>query len=138
MKKIEALVPAFKANEARQALEPYKLRRLTLIEARGGGSDQTRPHEYRGVQYAQDAYQMKLELIVDDDEAEAIADTIVSALKTGALCDGEVWVLPMDKVLSVRVGKQNACEPLEQPTRAPRKVSLKSLFPSFRSGRAPT
>ena len=134
MKKIEALVPAFKADEVRQALTPYKLRRLTLIETRGGGSEQTQVQEYRGVQYAQDALQMKLELIVDEDEADAIADAIVAALRTGALCDGEVWVLPMDKVLSVRVGKQSAPAPLAQPAAAPRKVSLKSLFSSFRSG----
>ncbi len=133
MKKIEALVPAFKADEVRQALTPYKLRRLTLIEARGGG-DQTQVQEYRGVRYAQDAFQMKLELIVDEDEAEAVADAIVAALRTGALCDGEVWVLPMDKVLSVRVGKQNAPAPMPQPVASPRKVSLKSLFSSFRSG----
>jgi nitrogen regulatory protein P-II 1 len=137
MKKIEALVPAFKADEVRQALEPYKLRRLTLVEARGGGSDQTETREYRGVQYAQDAYEIKLELIVDDDEAEAVADAIVAALRTGALCDGEVWVLPMEKVFRVRVGKQISRAAQAEPA-ARRKVSLKSLGMRFRNCRIPT
>ncbi len=137
MKKIEALVPAFKADEVRQALAPYKLRCLTLIEARGGGSDQTQVQEYRGAQYAQDAFQIKLELIVDDDQAETIADTIVSALKTGALCDGEVSVLPMEAVLRVRVGKQRALAPVAQPTRSPN-ISLKSLWMRFLTSRTPT
>src|SRR5262249_32668402 len=137
MKKIEALVPPFKAEEVRQALEPYRLRRITILEAHGGGSEQKATQEYRGVRYAQDAYEIKFETIVDDDEADAVADAIVAALRIGALSDGEVAVLPMDKVLRVRVGKQVSRAPLRQPA-APTKVSLKSLWMRFRNSHIPT
>jgi nitrogen regulatory protein PII len=34
-----------------------------------------------------------------------VTDSIVSALRTGDLCDGEVVILPMEEVVHVRVGR---------------------------------
>jgi nitrogen regulatory protein P-II 1 len=136
MKKIEALMPPFKFEEVRQMLKPYGLRRMTILETRGGG-DQTGTQEYRGVRYTQDTHQIKLEMVVDDDESDAIADTIVTTLRTGALCNGEVAVLPMEKVLRVRVGRHLSPSPLPQRV-SHTKVSLKSLWMRVRSSHIPT
>jgi nitrogen regulatory protein PII len=62
-------------------------------------------NQYRGTQYIEDIPEVKVEFIAEDDEAEQIASTIVTTLRTGALCDGEITILPMEKIVCVRVGK---------------------------------
>ena len=47
---------------------------------------------------------MKIEILVDDDEAEPLAEMIVTALRTGDLCDGEVLIVPVERVFRSRVG----------------------------------
>ena len=41
--------------------------------------------------------EIKIEIIVDDDEAKRLAGIIVSILRTGDLCDGEVIILPIEE-----------------------------------------
>ena len=44
-------------------------------------------------------------MVVEDDEADRIAQTLVTTLRSGELCDGEVAIMPVERLIRVRVGK---------------------------------
>ena len=95
----------FKFDEVKEALEREKIQRVTIFEVKGAGSQQGSIKYYRGAQYVEDSLEIKIEIIVDDDEAKRLAGIIVSILRTGDLCDGEVIILPIEELLRVRVGQ---------------------------------
>jgi nitrogen regulatory protein P-II 1 len=105
MKKIEAVIKPFKFDEVKEVLERENIQRVTIFEVKGAGSQQGRIKHYRGAQYVEDSHEIKIEIIVDDDEAKRLAGIIVSILRTGDLCDGEVIILPVEELLRVRVGQ---------------------------------
>ena len=108
MKKIEAIIKPFKFDEVREALEREKSQRLTIFEVKGAGGQQGTIKHYRGAQYVEHSHEIKIEIIVDDDEATRLAGIIVDILRTGDLCDGEVIILPIEELLRVRVGQRSS------------------------------
>jgi nitrogen regulatory protein PII len=105
MKQIQVIVRAFKLDAVRTALENAKILRMTLIDVRRGGKEVSRQKQYRGRDYTEDVEEIKLEVVAEDDEVESVADAIMNTLRAGQLCDGEVAILPMERVFRVRVGK---------------------------------
>ena len=105
MKKIEAVVKPFKFDAIIEALKNENIQRITVFEVKGAGSRQGRVKHYRGAQYVEDSPEIKIEIIVDDDEATRLAGMIVDILRSGDLCDGEVIIVPIEELLRVRVGQ---------------------------------
>ena len=110
MKKIEAVVKPFKFDAIIEALKNENIQRITVFEVKGAGSRQGRVKHYRGAQYVEDSPEIKIEIIVDDDEATRLAGMIVDILRSGDLCDGEVIILPIEELLRVRVGQRSSAE----------------------------
>lgn len=107
MKKIEAVIKPFKLDEVKEALEREKIRRINVFEVKGAGSQQGKIKIYRGVQYIEDAPEVKVEITVEDDDLERVANAIVTALRTGDLSDGEVVILPIERVIRLRTGARS-------------------------------
>jgi nitrogen regulatory protein PII len=105
MKKIEAVIQDFKVERVRETLANEKIPCITIFEVKGAGSDQGKLKAYRGAQCIEDSVDVKIEIVVDDDEAERIALLIVNALRTGDLGDGEVTVVPIEQIFRLRVGQ---------------------------------
>jgi len=108
MKKIEAVVKPVKFDAIIEALKNENIQRITVFEVKGAGSRQGRVKHYRGAQYVEDSPEIKIEIIVDDDEATRLAGMIVDILRSGDLCDGEVIILPIEELLRVRVGQRSS------------------------------
>ena len=108
MKKIEAVIKPFKFEEIIEALKNENIQRITVFEVKGAGSQQGQIKHYRGAQYVEDSHEIKIDIIVDDDEATRLAGIIVDILRTGDLCDGEVIILPIEELLRVRVGQHSS------------------------------
>ena len=104
MKKIEAIIEPFKLDEVREILAKAKIPRVTIFEVKGAGCQQGKPKHYRGAHYIEDSIDVKIEILLDDDEAERLAERIVTALHTGELSDGEVTIVPVERVFRTRVG----------------------------------
>ena len=137
MKKIEAVIKPFKFDEVKEVLERENIQRVTIFEVKGAGSQQGSIKYYRGAQYVEDSLEIKIEIIVDDDEAKRLAGIIVSILRTGDLCDGEVITLPIEELLRVRVGQGSYvgsnCQDSIGPTYLMRnKVTLRSRLSNLR------
>src|SRR4029077_2488746 len=105
MKKIEAVIQDFKVDRVRETLANEKIPRITIFAVKGAGSDQGKLKAYRGAQYIEDSVDVKIEIVVDDDEAERIALLIVNALRSGDLGDGEVTIVPIEQIFRLRVGQ---------------------------------
>lgn len=106
MKKIEAVIQSFKLDEVREILVKARLPRINIFEVRGAGSQQGRLKQYRGTEYVEDSVEVKVEMVVDDDEAEPIAEMIVDALRTGELSDAEVMISPVEQSIRLRAGRR--------------------------------
>ena len=48
---------------------------------------------------------MKLETVVDDEDADSVVDTIVKAAATGKIGDGKVFVSSVEEAVRIRTGE---------------------------------
>ena len=64
----------------------------------------TRPHR-GGSEFSVDFVpKVRIEVLVRDDQVEAVVRTIVATARTGHIGDGTLWVIPIDAVTRVRTG----------------------------------
>jgi len=49
---------------------------------------------------------VRIEVVVEDDDADSVVDVIVKSAQTGRIGDGKVWVAPVDSVVRVRTGER--------------------------------
>ncbi|HEY3410725.1 MAG TPA: P-II family nitrogen regulator, partial [Propionicimonas sp.] len=75
----------------------------------GYGRQRGHVEVYRGEEYTIDFItKVRLEVLVEDEEAEALTGVIVQAARTGQVGDGKVWIIPVDTVVRVRTGESGA------------------------------
>lgn len=103
MKKIEAIIKPFKLEETKDALHEEGVEGMTVTEVKGFGRQKGHTEIYRGSEYTVDFLpKIKLEIVVPDDKAEAVALTIVRAAKTGKIGDGKVFITPVEQAVRIR------------------------------------
>ena len=109
MKLVTAIVKPFKLDDVKAALETLGVLGLTVSEVRGYGRQKGHTEVYRGAEYTVDLVpKVRLEILVDDLDAEKVVDTVVEAARTGKIGDGKVWVTSVDSVVRVRTGERGA------------------------------
>src|SRR3989475_1680340 len=107
MKKIEAIVKPFKLDEVREALSEVGVTGLTVTEVKGFGRQKGHTELYRDAEYVVDFLpKVKIELLVGDDEVDAVAAIIEKAAKTGRIGDGKIFVSSVDDVVRIRTGER--------------------------------
>ncbi|MFF3381128.1 P-II family nitrogen regulator [Streptomyces sp. NPDC002680] len=107
MKLITAIVKPYRLDEVKTALQELGVHGLTVTEASGYGRQRGHTEVYRGAEYQVDLVpKVRIEVAVDDGDADAAVDAIVKAARTGKIGDGKVWVLPVDSVVRVRTGER--------------------------------
>ena len=106
MKKIEALIKPFKLDDVKEALNDAGIHGMTVSEVKGYGRQKGHTEIYRGAEYAVDFIpKIKLEVVVEADQAERIAEIIKQAAFSGKIGDGKIFIMPMDEVIRVRTGE---------------------------------
>ncbi|NBX70318.1 MAG: P-II family nitrogen regulator [Actinobacteria bacterium] len=109
MKLITAIVKPFKLEDIKVALEGRGLHGMTVSEASGYGRQRGHTEVYRGAEYTVDLVpKVRIEVLVDDADADSVVTTIVDAANTGRIGDGKVWVVPVDSVVRVRTGEKGS------------------------------
>ena len=107
MKLITAVIKPFKLDEVKSALEAYGIHGLTVSEASGYGRQKGHTEVYRGAEYTVDLVpKIKVEILVEEDDAQSVVDVIVKTAQTGRIGDGKVWTVPVDTVVRVRTGER--------------------------------
>jgi nitrogen regulatory protein P-II 1 len=106
MKLVTAIIKPFKLEDVKSALEAYGIHGLTLSEASGYGRQRGHTEVYRGAEYTVDMVpKVRIEILVEDDDASAVVDVVTKSAQTGRIGDGKVWVIPVEDVVRVRTGE---------------------------------
>lgn len=109
MKKIEAIIKPFKLDEVKESLHEVGIQGITITEVKGVGRQKGHTELYRGAEYVVDFLpKVKLEIVVPDDRAAQVVETIMKSAHTGRIGDGKIFVLPVDEVIRIRTGDTGA------------------------------
>jgi len=107
MRLVTAIVKPFKLDDVKKALETAGVDGLTVTEVQGFGRQKGHTEVYRGAEYTVDFVpKVRVEVLVDDVDAEQVLDAVVEAARTGKIGDGKVWLTPVDTVVRVRTGER--------------------------------
>ena len=107
MKKIEAIIKPFKLDEVKDALNQIGLKGITVLEAKGFGRQKGHTELYRGAEYVVDFLpKVKLEIIVADESATQVVETIERAARTGRIGDGKIFISPIEDAVRIRTGER--------------------------------
>ncbi|OQD55289.1 transcriptional regulator [Streptomyces phaeoluteigriseus] len=107
MKLITAIVKPYRLDEVKTALQELGVHGLTVTEASGYGRQRGHTEVYRGAEYQVDLVpKVRIEVVVEDADSEAVIDAIVRAARTGKIGDGKVWSVPVGTVVRVRTGER--------------------------------
>ena len=108
-KLVTAVIQPHRLDDVKSALEAAGVRGLTVSEASGYGRQRGHTEVYRGAEYTIDFIQkVKVEVLVDDAEAETLVGVLLQGARTGAVGDGKIWVVPVDTVVRVRTGESGS------------------------------
>ena len=110
MKKIEAIIKPFKLSSVKEALHEVGISGMTVSDVKGfgrqrgstGGID--KPDEYDD----EFLVKMKLEVIVEDVDAEKVAEAIKKAAYSGKIGDGKIFIYNIDQVIRIRTGEKDS------------------------------
>ena len=107
MKKIEAIIKPFKLDEVKEALSKEGIQGMTISEVKGFGRQKGHTELYRGAEYVVDFLpKVKIEILVTDEQASAVADTILTAARTGRIGDGKIFISSVDDAIRIRTGER--------------------------------
>ena len=110
MKKIEAIIKPFKLSLVKEALHEAGISGMTVSDVKGfgrqrgstGGID--KPDEYDD----EFLVKMKLEVIVEDVDAEKVTEAIKKAAYSGKIGDGKIFIYNIDQVIRIRTGEKDS------------------------------
>jgi len=109
MKLITAVIKPHKWEDVREALETIGVTGMTVSEVSGYGRQKGHTEVYRGAEYDISLVpKMRVEIVADEADVDAIVDTLVGAARTEKIGDGKVWVSPVEAVVRVRTGDRDS------------------------------
>ncbi len=107
MKKIEAIIKPFKLDEVKDKLNEIGIHGITVSEVKGFGRQKGHTELYRGAEYVVDFLpKVKLEIVVPDDMAEKVVDTLIKSAQTGRIGDGKIFIMSLDDAVRIRTGER--------------------------------
>ena len=107
MKLITAILKPSKLDDIKSALQVFGITGMTVSEASGFGRQRGHTEVYRGAEYTVNLVpKIRLEVLVNSSDVEAVIAVIVNAAATGSIGDGKVWATPVEHVVRVRTGEQ--------------------------------
>lgn len=108
MKLVTAVIKPFKLDDVKAALEVLGVQGLTVSEVQGFGRQRGHTEVYRGAEYTVDLVpKIRIDVLVDDFDADKVVDAVVEAARTGKIGDGKVWVTAVNTLVRVRTGERD-------------------------------
>ncbi|MGZ6543962.1 MAG: P-II family nitrogen regulator [Actinomycetota bacterium] len=107
MKLITAIVKPHRIEEVKEALRDIGVNGLTTTDVEGFGRQRGHTEVYRGAEYQVDFVpKVKVEVLVDEADAQGVIDAIEKAARTGKIGDGKIWVTEAEQVIRIRTGER--------------------------------
>jgi nitrogen regulatory protein P-II 1 len=105
---IVAVIKPYKLDEVRTALAGAGVQGLMVSEVKGYGRQSGHTETYRGAEYVvQFVPKLKLDIVVDDEHADGVIETIRRHAHTGKIGDGKIFVLDVEQAMRVRTGERD-------------------------------
>lgn len=109
MRLVTAIVQPTMLTGVQIALAQHGIAGMTVTECSGYARQRGHKEVYRGAEYTIDFItKAKIEVLVEDEEAEGVIAVITDAARTGAVGDGKVWSTPVDEVVRIRTGERGS------------------------------
>jgi nitrogen regulatory protein P-II 1 len=107
MKEIVAIIRPNKLDEVKDALEKIGCHGITVTEVKGRGRQLGITESYRGSDYRIDLLpKTRLEIVVSDEDLEAVIKAIVETAQTGDIGDGKIFISSIEDVVRIRTGER--------------------------------
>ena len=82
---------------------------MTVTEVKGFGRQKGHTETYRGTEYTVDFIpKIKLDIVVGDDQTDAVIEDIESSARTGAIGDGKIFVSDIEQATRIRTSEVGA------------------------------
>ena len=109
MKLVTAIIKPHRLDEVRDALSGISVTGLTVSEVKGFGLQKGHTEVYRGAEYSIDFVpKVRLDVVIDDDQLQAVVDAITASARTGEIGDGKIFVSSIEQAVRIRTGEEGA------------------------------
>ena len=106
MKLVTAVIKPHTLDEVRDTLSRLGVTGMTVTEVKGFGRQKGHTEIYRGAEYTGDFIpKIKLDIVVTDDQTEAVIEGIKGSARTGAIGDGKIFVSDVNQVVRIRTSE---------------------------------
>jgi nitrogen regulatory protein PII len=106
MKLVTAIIKPHMLDEVRDTLSRLGVTGLTATEVRGFGRQKGHTEIYRGAEYTVDFVpKIKIDLVVADEQSEAVVEAIKTSARTGQIGDGKVFVSDIQQAIRIRTSE---------------------------------
>jgi nitrogen regulatory protein P-II 1 len=106
VKKIEAIINAYKLDDVKDALNDIGVSGMTVSEVKGYGRQKGHKEIYRGAEYVVEFIpKIKLEIVIPTELAENVVAAIMENGQTGKIGDGKIFINSVEEVIRIRTGE---------------------------------
>ena len=107
MKAIEAVIRPSRLDAVKEAVTALGVGGMTVTDVHGCGHQRERTVRRHGATYTIDLLpKMKLELVVRDDQVDAVVNAILEAGRTGEVGDGKIFLTKIDDAVRIHTGER--------------------------------
>jgi len=109
MKLVTAVIKPHQLDAVKEALQAMGVSGMTVSEVQGYGRQKGHTEVYRGAEYTVEFLpKIKVDILIDEIDAEKVVDAVVAAAHTGKIGEGKVWVTAVEEVIRVRTGERGS------------------------------
>jgi nitrogen regulatory protein PII len=106
MKMIVAYIRHEAFEPIRQDLLGAGFPSLSVTEVKGSGRQKGITEHYRGSDLVINLRpKLKIECVVETQDADTVTETILRHARTGSVGDGKIFVLPVEEAIRIRTGE---------------------------------
>lgn len=103
MKRVIAIVRPEKLEPLKEALFAVNVSGMTIAQVMGCGNQHGWSESYRGTEVLLNMIpKVKFELVVPDDDVDAVVDLVCATAATGEVGDGKIFISPVEEVVRIR------------------------------------
>ena len=104
MKKLEAIIQPLMLEEVTQALNDMGIEDMTISDVHGFGQQNAPKPVYRGQEYVVALPQIKIEVVVPDEQSEDVVIAMSGTAWDWKIGDGKIFISDITDVVRIRTG----------------------------------
>lgn len=107
MKKIEAYIRPEKLDDIKEVMDSLNLNGLTITQVMGCGKQKGWKEFVRGTEIDYNFLsKIKIEMVVLDEQVDAVVENIVEKAQTGEVGDGKIFISNIEDAVRIRTNEK--------------------------------